>query len=248
MDFKLEISADSVHSALEAQHAGASRVELCADLAEGGITPGYGMIVSARKNLDIVLNVLIRPRPGDFLYSDIEFDIMSMDIGLCKKCGVDGIVTGILRSDGSIDAERTAWLVRLAHPMSVTFHRAFDMCADAEKGLEEIIRSGAGRLLTSGQKVTAAEGTITLSSLVKQAGERIIIMPGSGVNEVNIAAIAKETGAREFHLSGRKEIESEMIFRKEGITMGNLTGYDEFKWKIADPAKIRAIIKILEAI
>jgi len=245
MNFKLEICADSVQSAINAQRARAQRVELCDNLPEGGTTPGYGTIVSARNNLDISLHVLVRPRAGDFLYSDIEMDIMRRDIEICGECGVDGIVIGLLRYDGTIDLERTFELVDLARPMSVTFHRAFDMCADPFQGLEDVIRSGAGRLLTSGQKNRAEDGAGLLSALVKKAGKRIIIMPGSGINEENIGAIAKATGAKEFHLSARKRIESEMIFRKEGIKMGNSPGYNEFTSEVADPEIIKNIIRIL---
>jgi len=148
MKFKLEICADSVQSAIDAQKAGASRVELCDNLLEGGTTPSYGTITSARDNLEIGLHVLIRPRAGDFLYSDLEFQIMRRDIKICKECGTDGIVIGILKKEGTIDVERTAELVKLAHPMSVTFHRAFDMCINPEQGLEDIIASGADRVLT----------------------------------------------------------------------------------------------------
>jgi copper homeostasis protein len=245
MKFKLEICVDSVQSAVDAQKAGASRVELCDNLYEGGTTPSYGTILSARNNLEIGLHVLIRPRGGDFLYSDIEFDIMRRDIKICRDCGADGIVIGILRSDATIDVERTSELVEFAHPMSVTFHRAFDMCADPLRGLEAIIGSGAERILTSGHKNTVEEGSFLLRDLVLEAGKRIIIMPGSGISESNIERIAKITGADEFHLSARKIIESLMSFRKEDITMGNAPGYNEYVRKIADPEKIKNIVRIL---
>jgi copper homeostasis protein len=248
MKFKLEICVDSVQSAVDAQEAGASRVELCDNLLEGGTTPGFGTIKSARENLDIDLNVLIRPRGSDFLYTGLEFDIIRRDLEICGECGADGIVIGILMAEGTIDAERTARLVELAHPMSVTFHRAFDMCSDPVNGLEEIITSGAARLLTSGQKNIAMEGLVLLKELVIKAGHRIIVMPGGGINEENIEAIARFTGAVEFHLSGRKTVESKMVFRKEGITMGNAPGYNEFARKVADPDKIKKIINILREI
>jgi copper homeostasis protein len=248
MNFKLEICVDSVQSAIDAQKAGAARVELCANLPEGGTTPGYGTIVLARKKLDIALHVLIRPRAGDFLCSGIEFEIMCMDIEMCRNAGVNGVVLGILRPDGKIDAGRLSELADLAHPMSVTFHRAFDMCADPYEALEDIIKAGADRLLTSGQKNSAEEGAPLISSLVKQAGNRIIIMPGSGINEGNIEAIARITQAQEFHLSAGKLIESEMILRKQGIIMGNSPGYNEYIRKVADPERIKKIINLLEAL
>ncbi len=245
MIFKIEICVDSLQSALLAQDAGASRVELCDNLPEGGTTPGYGTIVSARNNLSIGLHVIIRPRGGDFLYTGHEYDIMKREIDICGEAGVDGIVLGILKSDGSIDVERTARLIEVAKPMSATFHRAFDMCQDPVQGLEDIIASGAERVLTSGQKNSAAEGSGLLRELVIQAGQRIIIMPGSGINEANIETIAKISGANEFHLSARKVVESEMIFRKEGITMTGMPGFNEYARKVADPEKIKNIIRIL---
>jgi copper homeostasis protein len=248
MDFKLEICVDNVESAINAEVAGANRVELCVNLLEGGTTPGYGTILSARNNLNIDINVLIRPRGGDFLYSNIEYDIMRRDVELCGEAGVDGIVIGILKSDGSIDMERTAKLIEHAHPMSVTFHRAFDMCSNPINGLEEIIAAGAARLLTSGQKNKAFDGSELIKKLVEKARDRIIIMPGSGINETNISDIAKQTGAKEFHLTGRKLIDSEMTFRKEGITMGGISGFPEFSRKVADPDMIRSIINHLKLI
>jgi copper homeostasis protein len=248
MNFRLEICVDNIESAIAAQNAGADRIELCDNLIEGGTTPGYGTIDSVRKNLSISLNVMIRPRGGDFLYSALEYDIMRRDIDICGACGVNGIVLGILRPDGSVDLIRTAKLVDLAHPMTVTFHRAFDMCSDPVQGLEDIISSGAYRLLTSGQKDKAQEGAEFISKLVRQAGERIIVMPGSGINESNIAGIAKATGAKEFHLTARKNIDSNMIFRKQGISMGDTAGIPEYSRMVTDSEKIKRIINILNLI
>lgn len=248
MDFKLEICVDNVESGINAEVAGANRIELCNNLPEGGTTPGYGTILSARNNLNIDINVLIRPRGGDFLYTDIEYDIMRRDIELCGEVGVNGIVIGILLPDGSVDLERTAKIIELAHPMPVTFHRAFDMCSNPMNALEAIIASGAARLLTSGQENKASEGSELIKKLVEKAGDRLIIMPGSGINESNISQIAKKTGAKEFHLTGRKLLDSEMVFRNEGITMGGISGYPEFSRKVADPDMIRNIISILKLI
>lgn len=248
MNFKLEICVDSVESAVIAQTAGADLIELCDNLYEGGTTPSFGTIASARDNLSIQLHVLIRPRGGDFLYSDSEFDIMRRDIDLCGEAGVDGIVTGILRSDGSIDIERTQKLIELAHPMSVTFHRAFDLCSDPVRAIEDIISTGASRLLTSGQKNKAVEGKELISKLVRLAGRRIIVMPGGGLDESNIADMAQETGACEFHLTGRTIIDSGMVYRRDGISMGGLTNIPEFSRKVADQKKIINIISILKMI
>jgi copper homeostasis protein len=248
MKFKLEICSCSVESAVNAQFAGADRVELCSNLYEGGTTPSFGMIASARENLTIGLHVIIRPRGGDFLYSDPEYDIMRRDIELCGENGIDGVVFGILRADGTVDTERTAKLVELAYPMSVTFHRAFDVCIDPQTGLEDIISSGAKRLLTSGQKNTVPEGVTLVHELVKKAGNRIIIMPGGGLNESNIADTAKATGAGEFHLTAARIDESDMIFRRKDIQMGGMSGIPEFSRKVADPGKIKNIINILNMI
>jgi copper homeostasis protein len=245
MDFKLEICVDNVESAITAQNAGANRVELCNNLQEGGTTPGAGTIASARSNLSIDLNVIIRPRGGDFLYTDLEYDIMRRDIEICGEYGVNGVVFGILMPGGDIDIERTAKLVEFANPMSVTFHRAFDMCSDPFAALEDIIAAGAERLLTSGQKDKAIDGTELISQLIETAGERIIIMPGSGISDLNIAFIAKNTGAKEFHLTARKEIESEMIFRRLSISMGGTKGIPEFSRKVTDPDIVRRIVNTL---
>jgi len=248
MVFRLEICVDSIDSAVNAQTAGADRVELCSSLAEGGTTPSYGMILSARDNLTIDLNVLIRPRGGDFLYNDYEYDVMRRDIEVCGECGVNGIVTGILQADGEIDSERTARLVEMAYPLEVTFHRAYDLCADPFRGLQDIISAGAARLLTSGQKNKASEGSELISGLVKKAGNKIIIMPGSGLNESNIEEVAKITGASEFHLSVRSEFTSGMIFRREGIAMGGIHELPEYSRRISDPERIKKIISILKMI
>ncbi|HPB12450.1 MAG: copper homeostasis protein CutC [Bacteroidales bacterium] len=248
MEFKLEICVDSAISALNAQSAGADRIELCDNLGEGGTTPGYGMIISARNNLSIGIHVLIRPRGGDFLYSDTEYDIMRRDIELCGENGIDGIVTGILLPDGTIDVERTARLIEFAYPMTATFHRAFDMCADPVRGIEDVIATGASRLLTSGQQNKALDAVELIRQLVIQAGERLIVMPGGGIDETNAAQIITATKAKELHLTGRMEIDSEMIFRRQGISMGSLPGNPEFKRKIADPEKIKKIIESLKII
>ncbi|HPX43001.1 MAG TPA: copper homeostasis protein CutC [Bacteroidales bacterium] len=248
MEFKLEICVDSAISALNAQSAGADRIELCDNLGEGGTTPGYGMIISARNNLSIGIHVLIRPRGGDFLYSDTEYDIMRRDIELCGENGIDGIVTGILLPDGTIDVERTARLIEFAYPMTATFHRAFDMCADPVRGIEDVIATGASRLLTSGQQNKALDAVELIRQLVIQAGERLIVMPGGGIDETNAAQIITATKAKELHLTGRMEIDSEMIFRRQGISMGSLPGNPEFKRKIADPEKIKKIIESLKMI
>jgi len=248
MKFLLEICVDNVESAIAAQAAGAHRVELCDNLMEGGTTPSTGTITSVRENLSIDVNVIIRPRGGDFLYSDIEYDIMRRDIEICGEYGINGIVIGLLRSNGEIDVERTAKLIEFAQPMSVTFHRAFDMCSDPFRGLEDVISTGASRLLTSGQKDKAIDGSELIAGLNNAAKKRIIIMPGSGINESNIANVARATGCKEFHLTARKVIDSEMIFRKQGISMGGVQEIPEFSRKVADREMIGRIVSVLNSL
>lgn len=220
MDYKLEICANSVTSCVEAQKGGAYRVELCAAIPEGGTTPSYGDIAVARELLDIKLNVIIRPRGGDFLYSPLEQKIMLKDIEMARQLGVDGVVIGCLTADGEVDMERNRELIEAAGEMSVTFHRAFDMSRNPIDSLEKIISLGCHRILTSGQLPTAEQGIPLLKKLVQQAGDRIIIMPGSGINMHNISTIARETGATEFHLSARRPVESAMVYRNPNIKMG----------------------------
>jgi copper homeostasis protein len=246
--FTLEICVDSVESATIAEAAGAGRLELCSALTEGGVTPSAGLIEAVRNNITIDLNVIIRPRGGDFLYSDTEFSVMRRDIERAGEAGADGIVTGILNRDGSVDIDRTALLVEYASPMSVTFHRAFDMCRDAGKALEDIIATGASRVLTSGHARTAIEGAGTIKGLVVSAGDRISVMPGGGIDEYNIALLAATTGAREYHLTGRRQADSMMTFRRKGIYMGDSRLQAEYSIRLADGDRIRSIIMILKGI
>ena len=248
MNYKIEICTNSVTSCLEAQKGGAYRVELCAGIPEGGTTPSYGEIAVAREMLSIKLNVIIRPRGGDFLYSDVEHQVMLRDIEMAKELGVDGVVIGCLTADGEIDIERNKELIDAAKGMSITFHRAFDMCKDPFKSLEQIISLGCERILTSGQQPTAIEGVSLLKELVDKAGNRIIIMPGSGVNEDNIATLAKETSAKEFHFSAREPIDSKMIYRNPDLKMGGtVVSIDEFAQNITNADKVKRTIAKLKS-
>ncbi len=244
----LEVCANSVESALLAQEGGASRVELCDNLYEGGTTPSYGKIYQARKNLHIDLNILIRPRGGDFYYSDIEFEIMQKDILTAKKLGANGVVLGLLHPNGTIDKVRTKILVKLASPMSVTFHRAYDMSNDRFQSLEDIIECNCNRILTSGQHNNAYEGRKQLQELIKQAENRIIIMPGGGITEDNIAEIAKVSRAKEFHASLREYTDSKMNYHKKEIYMNGLAQIPEFKKSLTDLNRVKKVIEILSKI
>lgn len=241
---KIEVCANSLESALNAQKGGVHRVELCSNLYEGGTTPSMGEISLARELLQIDLNVLIRPRGGDFLYSKNEIEIIKRDILFCKETGVDGVVIGFLKSDGSINKELTKEITELARPMLVTFHRAFDMCKNPEEALEELIEIGVDRVLTSGAQNKAIDGKSLLNKLVKQAGKRIIIMPGSGIRANNISEIIEKTGAREFHASERKTLGSKMTFRKEQIFMGGMEQIPEYEIRVIDEVKIKDITTI----
>ena len=215
MDCKLEIIGFNIESCIAAQEAGADRIELCGGPGEGGTTPSYGFIKAAREKLHIDLYVMIRPRGGDFFYSDEDFQIMKNDIAVCKELGCDGIVTGILNKDGEVDKKRCKQLLDLAYPMEATFHRAFDRVANSSEALEDIIESGFERILTSGLKPKAIDSIDILAQLIKQSDERIIIMPGSGVNAENIISIAEGTGAKEFHSSASFPKKSEMEFQNK---------------------------------
>ena len=217
MNYTLEVIAFDIYSCLLAEKNGANRIELCDNQAEGGTTPSYGLISSARSKVSIELFPIIRPRGGDFLYSDDEFNIMKEDVLMCKKIGCDGIVVGILTQDGSVDKIRMSILTHLAYPMSVTFHRAFDRTNDALKAMRDIIDCGCDRILTSGQQPTALEGLSLIKELIIHANNQIIIMPGSGIRSENIEEIALKSGATEFHSSARIFIDSKMTFKSSSM-------------------------------
>ncbi len=245
----LEVCANSVTSAIAAQNGGAIRVELCENLFEGGTTPSYGEILMARKLLHIKLYVLIRPRAGDFLYTDLEFDIMMADIRYCIDAGCDGIVIGILNANGTIDKERCARMIDLAKQwgLGVTFHRAFDMFADMFQAMEEIIELGCERILTSGGKSTAMEGAGNIARLISKAAGRIAIMPGSGVSETNVADLVRFTGATEVHSSARVHVLSKMEYKNDHIVMGDTIG-DEYSNEVTDEGRVKSIIELANAL
>jgi len=217
MNFALEICCYNYQSCVIAAAAGAHRIELCADAAEGGTTPGFGTIKRVKEKLGIDVFPIIRPRGGDFFYNGEEYLVMKSDLLLCKELGCEGVVIGMLKQDGTVDKEHCKHLVSLAYPMSVTFHRAFDRVVNPFEALEDIITLGCERILTSGHKPTAPEGAQLLNELVRQANDRIIIMPGSGVRAANIVDLAKNTGAVEFHSSASIKLNSSMLFINEDM-------------------------------
>lgn len=238
MDLKLEIIGFNIESCITAQEAGADRIELCDGPGEGGTTPSYGFIKAARNKLHIELYPIIRPRGGDFLYCDEEFEIMKADVQVCKETGCDGVVTGILLADGSVDKKRCAELIRIASPMKVSFHRAFDRTNDPFRAMEDIIELGCCRILTSGQKPNATEGAELISQLIAQSNGRISIMPGSGVRSDNITALAAKTKATEFHSSARIKQESNMNYINEAMN-------ESLSSVSADAIEIKRLVQVL---
>ena len=221
----LEISVESVGAAMTAARGGAQRIELCSNAREGGTTPAPELLQAAREHVGLPIFSMSRPRGGNFVYSDSEFAAMESDVDTAKQLRADGIVLGLLNADGRIDVERTRHLVEMARPLPVTFHRAFDDCADLRASLEDVIKTGAARLLTSGGKKTAPEGLEMLSDLVRLAGGRITVMPGSGLHAGNIREAVQKTGAREYHAGL-----SSMISRPAE----NIGAFEEEVKKLAD--------------
>ena len=235
---QIEVCVDSVESATNAERGGANRVELCDNLFEGGTTPSAGCIAVTRANLSIGLQVIIRPRGSDFLYDEREVAVMQHDIGVAKDLGADGVVIGALTAQGQVDRVITQELIKLARPLNVTFHRAFDMTTDPVQTLEDLIELGVDRVLTSGQQATAWQGVGLIEALVKQADGRIIIMPGGGLNEHNIRALVQQTGVRECHVSGRVTQPSQMQHQNHQVYMGGALRLPEYERKVTDAGRI----------
>ena len=239
---QVEVCAFSVESCLNAQRAGATRIELCGGLYEGGTTPSYGLIKRAREVTTLQLYVMIRPRGGDFCYDDEEFLVMKQDIELAKELGADGVVFGLLLPTGEVDEIRTAELVALAKPLQVTFHRAFDVAKEPFEALEAVIRTGAVRILTSGQENSALDGAELLTQLVKKAAGRIDLMAGSGVNVMNAVQLV-QTGVQALHLTGKAARKGQMIYQKEGVSMASVLPTDEYEIIYSDALKIRSVVE-----
>ena len=239
----IEICANSAQSCVEAEAGGAKRVELCAGIPEGGTTPGYGEIRTAQLlTSQIDINVIIRPRGGDFLYTQAEIQSMLFDISMAKELGVHGVVFGCLTKEGDLDIELMQRLKEAAGTLSTTCHRAFDVCRDPFVALEQLIALGFDRILTSGQQPDAVQGIPMLAELVQRAAGCIIIMPGGGVREDNIAQIERETGATEFHTSARQAVHSQMLYRKTNMPMGGQTVTSEFEIMQTDRARVAACL------
>ena len=245
--FKIEACIGTLQSGIEAEKGGANRVELCDNLAEGGTTPSAALIQMTKEKLEIPAAVMIRPRHGDFLYSDLEFEIMKKDIEFCKSVGVEAVVFGLLTPDGRIDCERTMRLVESAGNMQVCFHRAVDLSRDYFEAIEQIINCGCTRILTSGGANKAIEGFKNIKRAQELYGNKIEIMVGSGINAENVYKFY-EIGIRNFHLSGKVQIDSLMTYRKEGVSMGAISAEEEYKITQTDYRKLEDVRKILELI
>lgn len=244
----VEACIESAEAAIIAERAGADRVELCANLLEGGTTPSCGTIQLARQQTKIGICVMIRPRGGDFCYSEIEFEVMKKDIEMAKTLGADGVVFGILTEEGEIDRHRTKELIDLARPMTVTIHRAFDMTRDPFSALETLIDLFVDRILTSGQRPSAMEGLDLLTLLVKKAEGQIVIMPGGGIDEETIGQIVTTSGAREVHVAALVSTESRMKYRNEKCFMGIEEGESEYAISATDPLRLKSMVrKVQEA-
>ncbi|KYP14755.1 copper homeostasis protein CutC [Flavihumibacter sp. CACIAM 22H1] len=239
MNTLLEVIAFDINSCRLIEEAGGGRIELCANPLEGGTTVSYGMLKAAREAVEIPIFPIIRPRGGDFLYTEEEFAVMKSDVLVAKEIGMNGVVFGFLKPDGTVDYERTARLVELAYPMDVTFHRAFDHVPDKLEALEHIIKAGCQRILSSGGASTVLEGISTLLACIKAAKDRIILLPGSGIRSGNIGRLKALTGLEEFHSSARKLTTGAMEYRNPLLTEGAQT------WTV-DPDEIKACLAAVQ--
>ena len=238
----IEIATSDFATTKTAVEGGADRIELCANLAEGGTTPSYGHIRQCREAFDTLIYAIIRPRGGDFLFTEEEFSMMLQDVKLCKEVGCDGVVIGLLNADGTIDLKRTSKLVDTVYPLGVTFHRAFDRCSNPFEAMEQLIQVGCERILTSGQKPSAPDAVELIEQLYREADDRIIIMPGSGVRKENVKMLAEKTGCTEFHSSLRSKRKSSMEFIHPAFAGSE----ESYMNNYIDPEEVKALRKALE--
>jgi copper homeostasis protein len=243
MSVIFEVCVDSAEAAMAAEEGGAHRVELCSDLLEGGLTPSHGTIRVARERMRIGIMAMIRPRGGDFCYTDTEFAVMREDLLAAKALGVNGVVAGILHPDGTIDRERTAELIALARPLPVTFHRAFDVTRDPFEAIDTLIDLGVKRVLTSGQEPSVLEGLDLIAKLVKLAAGRIVVMPGGGITARNVARIRAASGASELHFASLEPREGRMLYRNPRVFMGGTLRPAEYAQDVTRPESVAAVIE-----
>jgi copper homeostasis protein len=244
----IEVCIDSVASAVAAERGGAQRVELCSDLLEGGVTPSCGLLGVVRSSVSIDVYPIIRPRPGDFCYSEQEFETMCRDIEFARREGADGVVLGILKIDGNVDIERTRQLVEVARPLPVTFHRAFDMSADLFRSLEDVCATGAQRVLTSGGEQECLHGVDTLARLVKASRGRIKLMAGGRIGIHNAATIIERTGVTEIHLGLATAVTSPMFHRNPRLSLGKAPGNEHQRTQVLEESvrKLKNAISVIK--
>ncbi len=239
---RFEVCVDSIESAMAAERGGASRVELCSDLIEGGLTPSYGVLTVARERLRIPVMMMVRPRGGDFCYSEPEFAAMLHDVRLAKEARAHGVVFGVLTPDGDVDEERTRRLIGEARPLQVTFHRAFDMTRDPFAALETLAGLGVDRVLTSGQEPSVLEGLDLIAQLAERARGRIIVMPGGGITDRNVARMRAALPVSEMHFAGGEPAESRMRFRNPRVFMGGTLRPPEYTMDLLSDAYVTKVI------
>lgn len=242
----IEAAAFSLTSAINAYHGGADRIELCTAYAEGGLTPSAGAILLAKEKIPVPIHVMIRPRGGDFIYGEHDIEAMLKDIEFCKKNEIAGVVFGILNTAGNIDKQLCKLLADHAGGMSLTFHRAFDICANPLKAIDDIVACGFHRILTSGQKANAMEGLDNIASYVEHAANRIIIMPGSGINKDNAMHIAQQTKCSEMHLSGKRLVNSDGVKSNSEVSFISVENISDTAWYESDKENISEVINVLK--
>lgn len=240
----VEACVDAIDAAREAERGGASRIELCGELLQGGVTPSAGLVAAVWDRIDIPLFVLVRPRPGDFLYSDDELDVMRRDVEQMKTLAVDGIAIGALTADGDVDVERMRELVALARPMSVTFHRAFDFARDQDASLDALLELGVDRVLTSGGAPTAEEGARRIAALAQRAGDRMIVMAGGSITAANVGRIVAATGVTEVHVRGAAPVQSAMRHRRDAVSLTK-SGASDYERSVTRAAEIRRVVDLV---
>jgi copper homeostasis protein len=237
----VEACVDAIDAAMEAEWGGADRIELCGELLQGGVTPSAGLIAAVWDRIDIPLFVLVRPRAGDFLYTDDELDVMRRDIEQMKALGVDGVALGVLTADGDVDVERMRELMALARPMSVTFHRAFDFARDQDAALDALLALGVERVLTSGGAATAAEGEARIAELVRRVGDRMIVMAGGSITAANVGEVVAASGVREVHVRGAARVESAMRHRGSAVSLSKV-GASDYERSATRADEIRRVV------
>lgn len=242
MAILVEACVDSVQGAIAAERAGARRLELCANLVEGGTTPSGGMMRAVHRCVGIPVFAIVRPRGGDFLYDAADIEVMLRDIEFAKSCDVHGIVSGALNPNGTIDEDGTSALIEAAHPLPFTFHRAFDVTRDLDESLDALQALGVQRVLTSGGAPTALEGADRIARLVRRGGDRIVVMAGGGVRRDNAAAVVAATRVGEVHLRAARRMDGRMAYRANAVKIGRSFVPDEYAWDVTDPEEIAAVV------